>query len=505
MEVGAACELQSGMTPVIMKFILRLFPEISIKSRPVRNRLIKVLTQNLFNVAGHHGFTIKVLPQWDKLIVNVGEDDSDKTRAMAVRELSRIPGIHSFLEVKEFRFESFDDIFAVAGPIYGPEIEGKTFAVRVRRRGSHSFTSQQAERMIGGMFRQKYPNNGVSLDNPDVKITIEIDQDLAYVVTSRHQGLGGYPVGTQGVALSLLSGGFDSGVSTYKAIHRGMKVHYVFFNMGGTAHELGVKREAYFIWDRFAASHKVRFITVPFEKIVGQILERTHHGVRGVILKRMMVRVASAVAARLKAEALVTGESVGQVSSQTVTNLSHIDAVSDTMILRPLVMEDKQDIVDKAWEIGTAGFAESMPEYCGVISDHPNVCPERSFVEEEEAKMESGLIEDALERSSMLEIKEIPENTSRLEVEVETVSTLAFSDVVIDVRSPDDADRNPLKDLANPVITIPFYKVASEFEKLDDIKTYALYCDQGVMSLMQARELKEKGYHNVKVWRPEHS
>lgn len=486
-----------------MKFILRLFPEISIKSRPVRNRLIKVLTQNLLNVAANHDFVIKVQPQWDKLIVSIGEDDLDKTRTMAVRELGRIPGIHSFLEVKEFSFASFDDIFAVAGPIYGPSLENKTFAVRVRRRGNHTFTSQEAERMIGGMFKAHYANNGVQLNKPQVTINIEIEQDKAFVITNKYQGLGGYPVGSQGSALTLISGGFDSGVSTYKTIHRGMKVHYIFFNMGGTAHEIGVKQESYFIWDRFASSHKVKFITIPFEKIVGQILERTHHGVRGVILKRMMMRVASKVAARVNAEALVTGESVGQVSSQTLTNLNHIDAVSECLVLRPLVMEDKQDIVDKAWEIGTAGFAESMPEYCGVISDHPNVCPTRSFVEEEEAKMDQDLVEDAIARASHLDIKAIPENTNKLSVEVETVSTLNYGDVILDVRSIDDALKAPLVDDSHEVIALPFYKVASEFGSLDELKTYALYCDQGVMSLMQARELKERGHHNVKVYRPQ--
>lgn len=487
-----------------MKFILRLFPEISIKSRPVRNRLIKVLMQNLFNVAQHHGFDIKVQAQWDKLIVKVGGDDeSEKTQALAVRELSRVQGIHSFLEVKEFEFTTFEDIFAVAGPIYGPALEGKTFAVRVRRRGNHSFTSQEVERMVGGMFKAHYPNAGVSLNHPDVQIDIEIDQNRAFVITHKYQGMGGYPVGSQGSALSLISGGFDSGVSTYKAIHRGMKVNYLFFNMGGTAHELGVKQEAYFIWDRYAASHRVKFITIPFERIVGQILERTHHGVRGVILKRMMMRVGSAIAQRIKAEALITGESVGQVSSQTVTNLGHIDAAADVVVLRPLVMEDKQDIVDQAWAIGTAGFAESMPEYCGVISDHPNVCPTRAFVEEEEAKMDSDLVADAVEKATFLEIKEIPENTSKLEVEVETVSTLGLNDVVLDVRAPDDAAKAPLKVEGHEVIELPFYKVASEFEKLDELKTYALFCDQGVMSTMQARELKERGHHNVKIYRPD--
>lgn len=486
-----------------MKFILRLFPEISIKSRPVRNRLIKVLTQNLFNIALQHNFEIKVQAQWDKLIVTFGTDDSEQTRNSAVLELSRVPGIHSFLEVKEFDFATFEDIFAVAGPIYGPELKDKTFAVRVRRRGNHPFKSQEAERMIGGMFKAHYPNNGVDLNKPEVTINIEIDQQKAFVITNKYKGMGGYPVGSQGAALTLISGGFDSGVSTYKAIHRGMKVSYLFFNMGGAAHEIGVKQESYFIWNRYAASHKVKFIAIPFEKIVGQILEKTHHGVRGVILKRMMMRAGSKIARKIKAEALITGESVGQVSSQTVTNLNHIDAASDILVLRPLVMEDKQDIVDKAWEIGTAGFAETMPEYCGVISDHPNVCPSRDFVETEEAKMDADLIEDAVSRATFLDIKEIPADTARMETEVETVSELGRDDVVLDVRSPDDAEKAPLTVVGHEVIKMPFYKVVSEFEQLDKLKTYALYCDQGVMSMMQARELKEHGNHNVKVYRPD--
>lgn len=488
-----------------MKFILRLFPEISIKSRPVRNRLIKVLTQNLFNVANNHHFVIKIQAQWDKIIVDVGTDDSVATRDLAVRELSRVPGIHSFLEVKEFTFERFDDIFAIAGPIYGPTIEGKTFAVRVRRRGNHPYISQDVERIIGGMFKAHYAPLKVDLSHPDVIIDLEIDQNKAFVITGKHLGMGGYPLGSQGTALSLISGGFDSGVATYKAIHRGMKVSYLFFNMGGTAHELGVKQESYFIWDRYASSHRVKFIAIPFARIVGQILERTHHGVRGVILKRMMIRVASKIASRFKFEALITGESLGQVSSQTVTNLNHIDAVSDLLVLRPLVMEDKQSIVDFAKAIGTAGFADSMPEYCGVISDHPNVCPARSFVEEEEAKMDADLVDYAVTQAEVIDLKEIPENTNKLQVEVEIIDSLASQDVVLDVRAPDDVEREPLLLSDHEVLSIPFYKISSEFDKLDKLKTYALYCDQGVMSMMQARELKEKGHHNLKVYRPQGS
>ena len=482
-----------------MKFIIRLFPEISIKSKPVRNRLIRQVRQNLVNVCKHHGISVNAYAQWDKVVAIF---DETITKDRAITELSRIPGIHSFMEVNEYPFTTLDSLFDEIKDVVGPSIENKTFAVRVKRKGQHEFNSQMAERVIGGKFKASFPNKGVCLDNPEVLIHIEIENQTAYLSGEKHLGIGGYPVGSQGEVFSLISGGFDSGVSTYDVLHRGCRVNYLSFNMGGTAHEIGVKQESYFLWDRFASSHRVRFVTIPFEPIVGQILERTHHGVRGVILKRMMMRVGSLVAKKFDAEALVTGESLGQVSSQTLRNLTHIDNVCDVLLLRPLVTADKQDIIDKSREIGTIGFAESMPEYCGVISDHPNVCPSASFVEEEEAKMDSDLVQKAFESMKVVDINDIPKDTTKLKTEVETVSELLSNEVVLDVRAPDDVEKAPLTVEGHEVITMPFYKTASDFHTLDQIKTYALYCDQGVMSLMQAKQLKEKGYHNVKVYRP---
>ena len=482
-----------------MKFIIRLFPEISIKSKPVRNRLIRQVRQNLVNVCKHHGISVNAYAQWDKVVAIF---DETITKDRAITELSRIPGIHSFMEVNEYPFTTLDSLFDEIKDVVGPSIENKTFAVRVKRKGQHEFNSQMAERVIGGKFKASFPNKGVCLDNPEVLIHIEIENQTAYLSGEKHLGIGGYPVGSQGEVFSLISGGFDSGVSTYDVLHRGCRVNYLFFNMGGTAHEIGVKQESYFLWDRFASSHRVRFVTIPFEPIVGQILERTHHGVRGVILKRMMMRVGSLVAKKFDAEALVTGESLGQVSSQTLRNLTHIDNVCDVLLLRPLVTADKQDIIDKSREIGTIGFAESMPEYCGVISDHPNVCPSASFVEEEEAKMDNDLVQKAFESMKVVDINDIPKDTTKLKTEVETVSELLSNEVVLDVRAPDDVEKAPLTVEGHEVITMPFYKTASDFHTLDQIKTYALYCDQGVMSLMQAKQLKEKGYHNVKVYRP---
>lgn len=224
------------------------------------------------------------------------------------------------------------------------------------------------ERYVGGGLNQHIESARVKLKQPDVTVNLEIEDDRLLLIKGRYEGIGGFPIGTQEDVLSLISGGFDSGVSSYMLMRRGCRVHYCFFNLGGAAHEIGVRQVAHYLWSRFGSSHRVRFVAINFEPVVGEILEKVDDGQMGVVLKRMMVRAASKVAERYGVQALVTGEALGQVSSQTLTNLRLIDNVSDTLVLRPLISYDKEHIIDIARKIGTEDFARTMPEYCGVIS-----------------------------------------------------------------------------------------------------------------------------------------
>lgn len=486
-----------------MKYIIKFFPEIIVKSKSVRQEMSKVLQRNIRNVLNRSAVKVKIQDCWDKLVVRLDETDGPCPRSSGevAEMLCRIPGIHNVMETEEYEYSSMHDIYEKTAAVYGPQIAGKTFCVRVKRKGKQEFRSIDVEKYVGGGLNQNFPSAGVKLKDPDMVITLEIDNDRLFLITGIYEGLGGYPLSTQEEVLSLISGGFDSGVSSYMFIRRGCRVHYLFFNMGGNAHEIGVKQESYYIWDKFASSHKVRFISVPFEKMVGEILTKTDHSVRGVILKRMMMRIASIIAKKLKAGALVTGESLGQVSSQTLTNLSVIDRVTDTLILRPLIVTDKQDIIDKARDIGTIHFAETMPEYCGVISDRPTVKADVAFVEAEESKIDMSLIEELAEASVWMDIRDIPEDTKEMiGGEVEITDYAASNEVVVDIRAQDEIDAKPLV-TDKPHLTIPFFKISSEFANLDQTKTYLLYCEKGVMSKMQAMYLKDQGFQNVKVFR----
>ena len=484
-----------------MKFIVKLFPEIMMKSRPVRKRFSKMLQGNIRNVLSRHDEQVKVILEWDKIIVR-SENETPENRATLIEMLKSTPGIAFFLEVKETQFTDLHNVYEQTFDNIGSQLDGKTFCVRVKRVGKHDFSSIEAERYVGGGLNQHTDAAGVKLKGADITVHLEINNDTLFFIDKRHQGLGGFPLGTQESVLSLISGGFDSGVSSYQLLKRGSRVHYCFFNLGGAAHEIGVKQVAYQLWNRFGSSHRVKFISIPFEPVVAEILEKVDNGQMGVILKRMMMRAATIAAERLDIEALVTGEALGQVSSQTLRNLSVIDQVTEMLILRPLIATDKQDIIDCARQIGTAELSETIPEYCGVISQRPTVKAVMKKIEKEEAKFDLSLIEQVVTEANVLDIRDIAKEAQEEVAEVESVSDFAENEVILDIRSSEEEEESPLEIDGVTIEHLPFFKLANQFEKLAQDKTYLLYCDRGVMSQLQALYLKEAGFANVKVYRP---
>jgi len=484
-----------------MKFIVKLFPEIMMKSRPVRKRFSKMLQGNLRNVLSRYDEQVKVILEWDKIIVR-SDNDTPENKALLIHFLKSTPGIAFFLEVKETEYTDLHHIYEQTLEHVGNELDGKTFCVRVKRIGKQDFSSIDVERYVGGGLNQHTEAAGVKLKGADVTVHLEVNNDKLFFIDKRHAGLGGFPLGTQESVLSLISGGFDSGVSSYQLIKRGSRVHYCFFNLGGAAHEIGVKQVAYQLWNRFGSSHRVKFISIPFEPVVAEILEKVDNGQMGVVLKRMMMRAATFAAERLDIEALVTGEALGQVSSQTLRNLSVIDKVTDMLILRPLVATDKQDIIDCAREIGTAELSETIPEYCGVISQRPTVKAVMKKIDKEEAKFDLSLIEKVVLEANVLDIRDIAKAAQEEVAEVESVSDFADDEVILDIRSSDEEEESQLEIEGVEIKHLPFFKLANGFKKLDQDKTYLLYCDRGVMSQLQALYLKEAGFSNVKVYRP---
>jgi thiamine biosynthesis protein ThiI len=483
-----------------MKLVVKLFHEIIIKSRPVRKLLTKQLHYNLENILKPILNEAKVYREWDKIEIKLPDTMEPELWLNIKERLQCIPGIDFFLRVDAHPFNTIDDIIDLCVDAYGEELKGKTFCVRVKRRGKHDFTSNEAERQIGGGLLARTGVDRVVLNNPQVQINLEIINNEVYLVRERIPGLGGYPLGQQEAALSLISGGFDSSVSSFLMMRRGVKTHFCFFNLGGMAHEIGVKQVAYYLWQKFGSTHKVKFITVPFEEVVAEILQTIDQSLMGVVLKRMMVRAADKVAQDLGLTTIVTGESIGQVSSQTLTNLAVIEQASTSLILRPLITLDKQDIILQARAIGTEEFAANMPEYCGVISNKPTTRAKLDKVLQTEEQFNFDILDRAVANRKLISIEKVLDGLDT-NTDVTLVSTPGIDDIVIDIRHPEEQENQPLVLTNNKVIKIPFYSISQRFPELDMKYNYLLYCDKGVMSKVQAHHLKLQGFDNVKVLR----
>lgn len=483
-----------------MKLIIKVFPEITIKSRPVRKHFIRQLAKNIRSVLRDLDPDVEVSGVWDNLEL-VTQCTEPKLLAEMIERLSCTPGITHFLEINEYPLGDFDDVFEKCKLHYADQLPGKIFAVRCKRAGKHSFSSMELERHVGSRLRRECGAAGISLKNPEVEVRMEVRDQRLFVIHHQHEGLGGYPLGSLEQTLVLMSGGFDSTVAAFQMMRRGLMTHFCFFNLGGRAHEVGVMEVAHYLWEKYGRSQRVLFISVPFEEVVGEILGKVDNSQMGVVLKRMMLRAATHMAKTLHIDALVTGEAISQVSSQTLPNLSVIDSATDMLVLRPLIASHKQDIIDTATRIGTAEFAKHMPEYCGVISVNPTTRAKPGRIEHEEEQFDMAVLERALERARLVAIDRVIDEMGQ-DLQVEEVREALPGQIILDIRHPDAQEDEPLALEGIDVQTLPFYAINSRFKDLDANRQYLLYCDKGVMSRLHAHHLLSEGHTNVRVYRP---
>jgi thiamine biosynthesis protein ThiI len=212
---------------------------------------------------------------------------------------------------------------------------------------------------------------GVDLSHPDLEVHLEVDKQELFAFSERIPGRGGLPVGVSGRALCLVSGGIDSPVAAYRAMKRGLRCDFVHFSgRPYTGPESIYKAYAQVaVLDRFQGNS--RLFVVPFGQVQRRLATAGAARLQVIAQRRLMVRTASALAERVGAETLVTGDSLGQVSSQTLRNLSVVESAATVPLLRPLVAWDKSEIVREAQEIGTYEIANLPAEDCCTLFASP--------------------------------------------------------------------------------------------------------------------------------------
>jgi thiamine biosynthesis protein ThiI len=253
---------------------------------------------------------------------------------------------------------------AAAAAVALTEPGSGAFAVRSRRRDKRfPYTSEQLNKLIGARVKETH-GLPVSLGHPATEIFVEVDQHEVFVFTGGQPGQGGLPVGMSGRAVVLMSGGIDSPVAAYRMMKRGLRCVFLHFSgMPLTGPESVYKAYALVrALDRFQGSS--RLYVVPFGKTQQSLATSGAGRLQVMAQRRLMLKTGEALAARLRATALVTGDSLGQVASQTLPNITALDDAVRLPILRPLVGWDKSEIMDEARRLGTLSISELPDEDC---------------------------------------------------------------------------------------------------------------------------------------------
>jgi thiamine biosynthesis protein ThiI len=322
--------------------------------------------------------------------------------------LARLPGIANFARAVHVPADLEVMTTTVLEGLRGKP--ARPFRIKAKRADKRfPVPSPDIERQIGARVHSElgWP---VELSNPEVMIRIEVMTGDAFIIFEREHGVGGLPIGTGGKALCLLSGGIDSPVAAWRILRRGVKVQLVHFHSYPILNDSSQEkvRELAAVLTRFQL--KSRLYLVPFGAVQQQVVVTVPPELRVIIYRRLMIRIAQHIAARVHAQALVTGEVIGQVASQTIENMRAIDDAATMPILRPLVGFDKEEITREAIRIGTYETSIMPDQDCCTLFTPRNPATRAALgaVRDAEALLDVDALIDAALQATVVEERRYP-------------------------------------------------------------------------------------------------
>lgn len=356
--------------------------------------LIKNMRKALHNI-GEFKFT----KSQSTIMVQPLDDDIDLDDT--VEALKKVFGIAA-LSRAAIAEKNMDSITAITLEYLAEELEfAKTFKVEAKRSDKKfALKSPEICRELGGSILSKFNHLKVDVHNPDITVTVEVRDNFAFIRGNNIKGAGGMPVGTSGRAATLISGGIDSPVASYMMAKRGIELVSVHFASPPYTTELAEQKVMDLLHKVAAYSGPITTYVVPFTKLQEEIRDKCPEVYFTIIMRRYMMRIAEKLARHQNCSALITGESVGQVASQTIYALGCTDAVANMPVFRPCIGMDKDEIVRISRKIDT--FETSIQPYedcCTVFTPkHPKTRPRLDEIEEAESVLDSDtLIQEAID------------------------------------------------------------------------------------------------------------
>lgn len=365
-----------------------------------------VLKKNIRHAISHLG-SFEIKSAQSIIYVKPLSDDIDLDEACL--KISRVFGIVSYSRAAICEEKTLESIIATAPVYLEKELKAvKTFKVEARRSDKRfPYKSPEICAELGGVILDKFPHLSVDVHNPDLIVNVEVRDFGAYVHGAAHKGAGGIPVGTSGNAAILISGGIDSPVAAYMMAKRGLKLTAVHFASPPYTSKRAEDKVVRLLRRVSRYAGKMTMYTVPFTKIQKTIKNECPEELFTIIMRRLMMQISSRIAADNDCTALITGESLGQVASQTIGALSCTDDAADLLVFRPLIGMDKQEIIDISYKIDTYDISiEPYEDCCTVFTPkHPRIRPVLKYVKEAQEKANfEPMIEEALANLKVTEI-----------------------------------------------------------------------------------------------------
>jgi len=470
----------SGPTELI---VIRPSGEITLKASRARRRFQEVLRNNISAALQARGLRCKLRMNEARILLS-----TDSAEA-ASHVLPKVFGIRSFSVVEVTTSCDLDAIVRDGEVAFSEAVRDRSFAVRAKRSGNGKdrmgFNSVDVAQRLGAALNQY---GKVNLDSPDVAVQVDVETTQVMMYANRSTGPGGLPLGVQGRALALLSGGFDSAVAAWRLMRRGVATDFLFCNLGGSAYERMVLQVAKVLVELWAHGQRPKFFVVDFNPVVDELRKMVRETYLQVALKWQMYRTAELIAAEEGHDAIVTGEAIGQVSSQTLKNLASIDAATTMPVIRPLIAHDKHEIIAEAEHIGTAPLSTRVREYCSLSDARPVTATSAARVSNEIRNLDSESLLAVVSNRRSFDLKKL--DASDLRTPYLFADEISKESILVDCqpRHMFEAWHAP-----NAVHVDPA-SFADGFRSLDKERPYVVYCTYGTQSPYFVEIMQQAGY-----------
>lgn len=360
------------------------------------NSLVSTIIKNLKQLG-----EFDVRKEQGRIIAEPKQDNIDPM--VVIQNLQRIFGIVGIAYGNKVEEVSMDSIFDLAlahmKEVYSDK--DHTFKVETRRSDKKfKYNSMEISAQVGAHILNNMEGKlKVDVHNPDIKVTVEL-RNSVYVYSKTYKGAGGMPVGTNGKAMLLLSGGIDSPVAGWMVAKRGVALEAVYFHSPPYTSERAKQKVIDLAEKVSMYCGQINVHIVPFTEIQMAIYEKCPHEQLTIIMRRIMMKIAEKIAIKKKCSGLITGESIGQVASQTIQSLYVTNAVVTMPVFRPLIGFDKEDIVNISKDIDTYETSILPYEDCCTIfvPKHPQTKPKLEYIERSERAL-AEVIEDMIQRA----------------------------------------------------------------------------------------------------------